>query len=51
VLVGGLTAAAVRKVHAVLSSAYQIEVKRGNVARNRCELIEPPRLPQAQRRR
>jgi integrase len=49
-LAGGLTAATIRKVHAILSSAYQIEVKRGNVARNPCELVEPPRLPQAQKK-
>jgi hypothetical protein len=49
-LASGLTAATVRKVHAILSSAYQIEVKRGNVARNLCELVEPPRLPQAQKK-
>jgi len=30
-----------------LSSAYEIEVKRGNLARNPCRLVEPPRLPQA----
>jgi integrase len=48
-LAGGLTGATVRKVHAILSSAYQIEVKRGNVARNPCELVEPPRLPQARK--
>jgi integrase len=49
-LAGGLTAATVRKVHAILSSAYQIEVKRGNAARNPCELVEPPRLPQSQKK-
>lgn len=36
----------VRKVHAILSSAYEIEVKRGNVARNPCKLVEPPELGQ-----
>jgi integrase len=33
-------------VHAILSSAYEIEVRRGNVARNPCKLVEPPRLGQ-----
>jgi integrase len=37
----------VRKVHAILSSAYEDEVKRGNVARNPCRLVEPPALGQA----
>jgi integrase len=36
----------VRKVHAILSSAYEIEVKRGNVARNPCRLVEPPAVGQ-----
>jgi hypothetical protein len=36
----------IRKVHAVLSSAYEIEVRRGNVTRNPCKLVEPPRLGQ-----
>ncbi len=39
----------VRKVHAILSSAYQDEVKRGNVARNPCRLVEPPALEQAEK--
>lgn len=46
-LAAGLSAASVRKVHAILSSAYEIEVKRQNVARNPCRLVEPPRLAQA----
>ena len=37
----------VRKVHAILSSAYEDEVKRGNVARNPCRLVEPPALAPA----
>jgi integrase len=45
-LASGLAASSVRKVHAILSSAYAIEVKRGNVARNPCALVEPPRLGQ-----
>jgi len=46
-LAGGLAAGTVRKVHALVSSAYEIEVKRGNVARNPCRLVEAPRLEQA----
>jgi integrase len=42
----GLAASSIRKVHAILSSAYEIEVRRGNVARNPCKLVEPPRLGQ-----
>ncbi len=45
----GLAASSVRKVHAILSSAYEIEVRRGNVARNPCKLVEPPRLGQAKK--
>lgn len=43
-LAAGLSAGTVRKVHAVLSSAYEIEVRRGNVARNPCKLVEAPQL-------
>jgi integrase len=46
----GLAASTVRKVHAILSSAYEIEVRRGNVARNPCKLVEAPRLGQAQKK-
>jgi integrase len=42
----GLAASSIRKVHAVLSSAYEIEVRRGNVARNPGKVVEPPRLGQ-----
>ena len=49
-LAAGLSASTVRKVHAILSSAYEIEVKRGNVARNPCKLVEAPRLGQAQKK-
>ena len=45
----GLSAGSVRKIHAVLSSAYEIEVKRGNVARNPCRLVEAPRAGQARK--
>src|ERR1022692_2801798 len=46
-LAAGLAASTIVKVHAILSSAYEIEVRRENVARNPCRLVEPPRLPQA----
>jgi site-specific recombinase XerD len=46
-LKAGRAAATVRKVHAILSSAYEIGVKRGKVARNPCKLVEAPRLGQA----
>lgn len=45
-LAAGHAPSHVRKVHAILSSAYEDEVKRGNVARNPCRLVEPPSLPQ-----
>ena len=45
ILAAGLSPATVLKVHRVLSSAYAIEVKRGNAARNPCrQLVEPPQL-------
>ena len=46
-LAEGLAPATVRKIHAILASAYEIEVKRENVARNPCRQVEAPRLPQA----
>jgi integrase len=48
-LAEGHAASHIRKVHAILSSAYEIEVKRGNVARNPCRLVEAPALPQAEK--
>jgi len=48
-LTAGLAPATVLKVHRILSSAYEIEVRRGNVAGNPCRLVEPPRLPQAEK--
>ena len=45
-LAAGHAASHVRKVHAILSSAYEDEVKRGNVARNPCRLVEAPALGQ-----
>jgi integrase len=46
---GRLSAGSVRKIHAILSSAYEIEVRRGNVARNPCKLVEAPQLGQARK--
>ena len=46
-LAADLSASTIVKIHAILSSAYEIEVRRGNVARNPCRLVEPPRLPQS----
>jgi integrase len=43
-LAEGHAASHVRKVHAILASAYEDEVRRGNVARNPCRLVEPPAL-------
>jgi hypothetical protein len=45
-LAAGLSASTIVKIHAILSSAYEIEVRRENVARNPCRLVERPRLPQ-----
>ena len=36
----------VRKVHAILSSALEIEAQRGNIPRNPCSLVQPPALEQ-----
>jgi integrase len=48
-LASGHAAGHVRKVHAILSSAYEDEVRRGNVARNPCRLVEPPALGPAEK--
>jgi integrase len=48
-LVAGHKPGHIRKVHAILSSAYADEVKRGNVGRNPCRLVEPPMLEQAEK--
>jgi integrase len=42
----GLAPSTIRKVHAICSSAYEIEVRRGNVGRNPFRLVEPPSLSQ-----
>jgi integrase len=38
----------VRKVYAILSSAYQVQVDRGNLRRNPCEHVDPPELGEAE---
>lgn len=48
-LQAGLAPSSVVKVHAVLSSAYELAVKRGEVARNPCATVEPPELPESSR--
>jgi integrase len=50
-LVAGLARSTVRKAHAILSSAYEIQVGRGNVARNPCKLVQPPKPPQSEHSR
>jgi integrase len=39
----------VRKVYAILSSAYQVQVERENLKRNPCEHVEAPGLPEAEK--
>lgn len=39
----GHAPAFVRKVHAILSSALEIQVKRGNLARNPCKQVDQPK--------
>jgi integrase len=46
----GLAPSSIVKVHAIMSSAYEIEVRRENVARNPFRLVEPPQLPEAEKR-
>jgi integrase len=45
-LAEGHAAGHVRKVHAILSSALEEQVKRSYLARNPCRLVEPPALGQ-----
>ena len=40
----GLARSHMRKALVILSSAYEIQVKRGNVARNPCRQVVPPKL-------
>jgi integrase len=47
-LKAGLAPASVRKVFAVLASAYQLQVDRGNLVRNPCEHVEPPEPPEGE---
>ena len=46
-LAEGLARSQVRKAHAILSSRTRIQVDRGNVARNPCSLVKPPKPPQS----
>lgn len=43
-LAAGHAPAHVRKVLAILSSAYEVQVKRENIARNPCRQVDPPEL-------
>jgi hypothetical protein len=43
-LAEGYEPSGVRKVLAILSSAYELMVKRGDVARNPCITVDPPEL-------
>jgi integrase len=43
-LAEGLAKSHVRKVLAILSSAYEVQVERGNIPRNPCRLVQPPKL-------
>jgi integrase len=45
----GLGPASVRKAHVILSSALEVEFRRGNIGRNPCALVEPPELPESRR--
>jgi site-specific recombinase XerD len=40
----GLAPASIRKALAILSSAYEIQVERENVARNPCKLVDAPKI-------
>jgi site-specific recombinase XerD len=44
----GLSAASVRKVFAVLSSTYRLQVKRQNLVMNPCEHVEAPGAPDSE---
>jgi len=48
-LAAGHAPAHVRKVLAILSSAYEVQVKRENIARNPCRQVEPPELGESDR--
>lgn len=44
----GLATSSVRKVHAVLSSAYELQVSRGNLLRNPCQFVTAPAAPEGE---
>jgi integrase len=46
-LKAGLAPSTVRKVFAILSRAYQVQVGRGNLVRNPCEHVTPPDPPKS----
>jgi len=48
-LKAGLAPSSVVKVHAILSSAYALAVSRGKAARNPCDTVRPPELPESAR--
>jgi integrase len=48
-LAAGHAPAHVRKVLAILSSAYEVQVKRENITRNPCRQVEPPELGESDR--
>lgn len=47
----GLSEGTLRQTHAILRKALKIAMRRGKVARNVCELIDPPKSTTAKRRR
>lgn len=47
-LAAGHAPSHVRKVYAILSSAYALQVRRGRVARNPCAAVPPPALAEAE---
>lgn len=47
-LKNGLAPATVRKVFAILSGAYAVQVKRENLTRNPCKFVEPPDPPEGE---
>jgi integrase len=46
-LAAGLSKSTVRKAHAILSSAYQLQVQRENVRRNPCKLVRAPKVSES----
>lgn len=44
----GLADSSIRKIYAVLSSAYAVQVKRGNLITNPCAHVEPPEVTEGE---